>query len=153
MKKSIFHLSTWFLALGLVITGCGKKTAEHDMHEGHESAEAAGPNNQLYDQVMAVHNEVMPKMDDVFKTKEKLKNKIATEQDMKDDEKKIIEATISRLDSAGEGMMVWMRQFNPPPDSLGEEQAKAYLEEEMVKVKKVKDDILQALEDGNGLMQ
>jgi hypothetical protein len=43
-------------------------------------------------------------------------------------------------------MMIWMRQFNPIPDSLGEEKAREYLEDEMTKVKKVREDILQALE-------
>ena len=65
---------------------------------------------------------------------------------MVEEKKKEIEGTISKLDSASEGMMVWMRNFNPLPDSLGEEQAREYLENEMEKVKKVKEDILEALE-------
>lgn len=154
MKKSIFPPAFWFASLCLLAFGCGHKTQDHDSqgHE-HETAEAPGTTKALYDEVMGVHNEVMPKMDDIFRMKEKLKNRIATEQDMKDDQKKIIESTILKLDSAGEGMMVWMRQFNPPPDSTGEEAAKAYLEEEKVKVQKVKEDILQAIEEANGLMQ
>lgn len=154
MKKTIFPYAVWFTSLCFLAFGCGHKTQDHEAqgHE-HQAAETAGGNKALYDEVMNVHNEVMPKMDDIFKMKEKLKNRIATEQDMKEDQKKIIETTILKLDSAGEGMMVWMRQFNPPPDSTGEEAAKAYLEEEKVKVQKVKEDILQAIEDANGLMQ
>ena len=44
-------------------------------------------------------------------------------------------------------MMVWMRNFNPLPDSLGEEQAKEYLEDEMEKIKKVREDVRKALAD------
>ena len=43
-------------------------------------------------------------------------------------------------------MMVWMRAFNAPPDSLGEEKAREYLEGQMEKVQKVKTDILESIE-------
>jgi len=100
----------------------------------------------LYDEVMKIHDEVMPKMNDVYTLKEELKKEIANTPGMAAEKKKEIEQTISKLDSASEGMMVWMRNFNPLPDSLGEEQAREYLENEMEKVKKVKEDIQEALE-------
>jgi hypothetical protein len=40
-----------------------------------------------------------------------------------------------------------MHEFKPLPDSLGEEKARAYLEGEMERVKKVKANILEALEE------
>jgi hypothetical protein len=47
-------------------------------------------------------------------------------------------------------MMVWMNEFNPMPDSVaGEEKAREYLENEMEKIKKVKENILQALQESN----
>jgi hypothetical protein len=45
-------------------------------------------------------------------------------------------------------MMVWMRQFSPIPDSLGEEKARDYLQNEMARVKKVKENIETALREG-----
>ena len=47
--------------------------------------------------------------------------------------------------------MVWMRNFNPLPDSLGEEKAREYLEDQKVKVEKVKKDMLQAIEEAGAL--
>ena len=44
-------------------------------------------------------------------------------------------------------MMVWMRQFEPVADSAGEKKARNYLESELIKVKKVREDILKALQD------
>ena len=90
----------------------------------------------------------MPKMNDLYKLKEELKKKMANTPGMVDEKKEEIEATIAKLDSASESMMVWMRGFNPLPDSLGEEKAREYLETEMEKVKKVKEDVLEALEKG-----
>ncbi len=95
---------------------------------------------------MKVHDEVMPRMNDLYKMKEELKNQITNTPGMVEEKKKEIEGTIAKIDSASESMMVWMRNFNPLPDSLGEEQAREYLENEMEKVKKVKEDIQEALD-------
>ncbi len=136
-----------FIIVCIVAVSCGQKSNDHDTHEhGDGDAIEESGNQALYDEVMKVHDEVMPKMDDIYKMKEELKNRIANTPEMAEEKKKEIEATISKLDSASEGMMIWMRNFNPLPDSLGEEQAKEYLENEMEKVKKVKEDVLEALE-------
>lgn len=105
------------------------------------------PNQALYDQVMEVHDEVMPKMNDLYQAKTKLTARLKESPGLSPEEKKAIQGKISRLDSANESMMVWMRQFDPIPDSLGEEKAKAYLEAELVKVNQVKEKILDALKD------
>jgi hypothetical protein len=135
------------IILCIIAAGCGQKSNEHDAHEhGTDNSTEEGGNQALYDEVMKVHDEVMPKMNDIYKMKEELKNQVANTPDLVEEKKKEIEAAILKLDSASEGMMVWMRNFNPIPDSLGEEQAREYLENEMEKVKKVKEDVLEALE-------
>jgi proline dehydrogenase len=145
-------LPTMLLASVFIIAwGCGKKSHDHDQQEhGAGDAIEEGGNQALYDEVMKVHDEVMPKMNDIYKLKEELKNQIANTPEMVEEKQKEIEAAILKLDSASEGMMVWMRNFNPLPDSLGEEQAKEYLENEMEKVKKVRAEILEALEKAKG---
>ena len=142
-KSSLSFLIPVFFALA-----CGGHKS-HD-HEGHEAAatdttEATG-NQLLYEKVMKVHDEVMPKLNDIYTLKEGLKDKIAKTPSMAEAKKKEIEQTIVQLDSASENMMVWMRAFNAPPDSLGEEKAREYLEGQMEKVQKVKTDILESIE-------
>src|SRR5688572_19993617 len=104
--------------LGLV-WGCGQKaqeSADHvDMH-----GEAPVGNQALYEEVMNIHDEVMPKMDDIYKLEQALKKQLTETPEISPDKKKALESTIMKLDSAGEGMMAWMRNFNPIPDSLGE---------------------------------
>jgi len=144
--KSI--LTTIACVAALLLGGCGQKS--HDQ-EGHDHDHAGAPvgsegNEALYEEVMKVHDEVMPKMDDIFRLKEDLKNKIANTPDLAEEKKKEIEARINELDSASSDMMVWMRKFNPLPDSLGEEKAREYLENEMEKIKKVREDVLAAIE-------
>jgi hypothetical protein len=84
-------------------------------------------------------------MDELYKKKESLKNRIANSPDMTEADKHAIEDSITKLDQASEGMMVWMREFDPIPDSLGEEKAREYLENEMEKIKKVREDITEVL--------
>ena len=142
----------FFSTTCLIVAGCGAPSHDHNEHD-HDGTDdvAEGGNQALYDKVMAVHDEVMPKMNDIYKQKEALKNKIAESSAMPSEEKEKIEGLISRLDSASQSMMVWMRNFNPLPDSLGEEQAKEYLENEMEKVQRVKTNVLEALEEAEGI--
>lgn len=139
--------STMLFIVSLVLlAGCGKKSA--DDHKSQEETEKS-PNQELYDKIMDIHNEVMPKMDDLYKAKVKLSSHLKETTGLSEKEKEEIANKIARLDSASETMMVWMRQFEPLPDSLGEKRAKTYLEDEMAKIQKVKDKVLQALEDAN----
>ena len=140
-----FNFSTTLLAILLFTGGCAQKNQDNGEYNHHH--EDATGNQALYDEVMKVHDEVMPKMNDIYKLKEQLKDKIANTPDIVEEKKKEIEGIITDLDSASEGMMVWMRKFNPLPDSSGEEQAKEYLEGEMQKIKKVKEDVRKALEE------
>ena len=103
-----------------------------------------GGNQALYEEVMDIHDEVMPKMNDLHKAKTALQTRLKL-PGVADNEKQEISDKIAIIDSASDGMMVWMRQFNPLPDSLGEEKARIYLEKELEKVKKVKEDIQEAL--------
>jgi hypothetical protein len=147
MKKLFIRV---FIMITLMAWGCKEKSHEKDMHEEHnpEAADAVdiSENQVLYNEVMKIHDEVMPKMEDMHKRKEALKKKLA-ESNLSAEQKKQIQSKINQLDSAGESMMVWMREFNPIPDSAGEEKAREYLEGEMEKVKEVRENILAALKE------
>ena len=127
----------------LLFAACQKNSHDHDHGAAHEVD--SSKNQPLYEEVMSVHDEVMPKMNDLHKAKTALKTRLEM-PGIGENEKQEITNKIARIDSASEGMMIWMRQFNPIPDSVGEDKAKAYLESELVKVKKVREDILKALE-------
>lgn len=138
--------------LAAAFSGCNqnrdnKELMDHENNEEAADATNVSENQLLYNEVMKVHDEVMPKMDDIQRKKQELQNKIANNPQMNADDKKAIEQRIVKLDSAFEGMMVWMRKFAPISDSEGEEKAREYLENEMEKVKKVREDILSALQE------
>jgi hypothetical protein len=140
----IYFMKKLFVLVLITATAVACKPKSEDKVEASEALETS-PNEALYNEVMKVHDEVMPKMNDVYKYQQQLKEKLKT-PNLSAKNKEEINAVLSRLDSAGNSMMVWMRQFDPIPDSLGEEKARIYLEGEMEKVKRVREDIVQALE-------
>lgn len=129
----------------LIMLSCGR-TSEHSGHDQESSKDNDDPNLALYDQVMDIHDEVMPKMEDLYKLKKDLQDKIAAAPGMVPDQKKELENMISNLDSASSAMMDWMHQFNPLPDSVNEEAAREYLENEMQRIKQVRDRTNETLE-------
>ena len=93
----------------------------------------------LFRSVMDIHDEIMPRIENIYQLKKQLQDKIAASTDMAADKKQELEQVIAQLDSADRSMMDWMHTFNPLPDSADQEKARAYLESEMEKIKKVRE--------------
>jgi hypothetical protein len=142
MKNYFLHS----IVITAILLGCSQKSNEHDHHDTTDPIVEEGGNQALYNEVMKIHDEVMPKMEAIYNRKGILKDSIANTPDMSEEKKKEIEDAIVKLDAASKGMEDWMHKFNPLPDSLGEEQAREYLENEMEKIKEVRSDMLEALE-------
>lgn len=127
MKKTIALLAL----LSLTLTYCGQKE---------------DPNKALYNQVMDIHDEVMPSMEELYRLKKDLEEKVKNSPDLVENKKQEMEETILLLDSASKSMMVWMREFNP--EDYEKEALRDYLEEELKRVQTVKDVMLKALDEG-----
>jgi Mg2+ and Co2+ transporter CorA len=134
----------------LMLAACARPT-DHVNHTDENDGD--DPNRALYDQVMAIHDEVMPKMEDIYNLKKELADTIANTPDMVEAKKKELEAMMARLDSANDAMMGWMHEFNPLPDSADQEKARAYLENEMEKIRKVKDLTAESIEKAKAIMK
>lgn len=98
----------------------------------------------LYNETMDIHDEVMPKMDNLYSLKMALQDSIAKTPQLTPEGKAALENRIRLIDSASAGMMVWMRQFNPS-DSITSAAYGAYMKEELEKVKRVRVVIQEAL--------
>lgn len=133
----------------LSIMSCSKSSEHSGMNHGAERTQEEGPNQALYNQMMDVHDEVMPKMDDIMKLKRELQEQIANTPDMMVERKQELERVISNLDSASTSMMNWMHrihEFDPLADSVDQEKAREYLESEMEEIRKVKELINESIE-------
>ena len=136
----------------LILVACGKPS-KHAGHGESADSESGSANQVLYDQVMEIHDEVMPKIGDIYKLRQELLEKIANSPDMVVEKKKELEAIISNLDSTNNAMMDWMHNFNPLSDSVDQEKARAYLETEIERIKKVRDQTNEALEKAKGAVE
>jgi hypothetical protein len=129
----------------LFVMACSKPTSHH---ETDDTMGEDNPNQALYDQVMDIHDEVMPSMGEIARLKRELNEEIKNSPDMVAEKKAELEMVISNLDSASNAMMDWMHTFNPLPDSIDQETAREYLETEMEKIKKVRDLMNESIEKG-----
>lgn len=134
----------FYLVFGLFIflQSCGNKQVEE--------------NKVLREKVIAVHDEVMPKMGQL-KSFEKAALQKAEELESSEtpDVDKINELKnlASELNQAYEGMFVWMRQYNNEDGEQTPEEVKVYLEEQMIQVTQVNETIKAALEKAEQLLE
>lgn len=133
------------LILASIVSGCGRSADKIDEHD-HPEESGGLAEGALYDEVMKLHDEGMEKMDEIHALKQQLKQEIEGTPGMVEAKRTEIESKISQLDSAGRAMMVWMRNFHPETDTLDASGYRNYLESELKKVKKVRDDIFAAVE-------
>ncbi len=123
------------IMMAIVAISCGKASKD--------KAEAEA-NDVLYNEVMHIHDMVMPKMDDMYKLKRALQDSISHTPDMVAENRKVLENTIANLDSASGAMMNWMHEFDLP-DSIDAETARNYLISELDRIKKVSDQMNESL--------
>ncbi|MDV3308302.1 MAG: hypothetical protein LOY03_05735 [Cyclobacteriaceae bacterium] len=141
-----YILITVAIAANVLAAGCGKPSDSNNRHD-HSGAPTSGHvEGELYDEVMRLHDQGMEKMDEIYALKRKLSDEIASAPELVAEEKRELESKIAQLDSASRAMMVWMREFRPENDTLDATGYRDYLEAELEKVRKVRDDIFAAIE-------
>ena len=108
------------------------------------------------EQIIAVHDEVMPKMGQLKSMEKAALQKVEELQssDVPNLEKiESLKNLASQLNLAYEGMFVWMRQYSTEDGEQAPEQIKAYLDEQLVLVSKVNEDIKAALAQADSLLK
>ena len=134
-----------FLVVALFLLAACGKSSQHAHHD-EGNPDSANPNQALYDQVMGIHDEVMPKSDEIYKLKKEIQDKIASSKSLSADKKKELDLIVAELDSADHSMMDWMHKFKPLPDSANQELAREYLENEIERIKNVRELIKSSLQ-------
>lgn len=98
---------------------------------------------EMHDKIMVVHDEVMPKMSDIYKLRKNLQKQDNPQT------KEARDIAVAQLDVAEEAMMEWMSQYHKP--SPTKEGFKEYLEEQLISVSVMKKTMLDALETAQKL--
>ncbi len=114
--------------------------------EIHSDKEDITPSGKLYSEVMDVHDNVMPKMDEIMilkgKTNKRIKEldsltKVNPKLNVKIEKLKL-DSLLTGLQAADDGMMNWMHHFDPNMKEMKEEKKVRYLEDEKIKITEVK---------------
>ena len=102
----------------------------------------------LLDEVMSIHDEVMPEMGSLRALNKKLKLTIDSLQmdSLNVDSVEVLKVSelIQKLEQANESMMQWMRDFEPLEEGTPHGEVIQFLLEEKTKIDRVKQDMLEA---------
>ncbi len=132
--KSVFRSFSIFTIL-ILIFSCGENKEQE--------------NQALREEVIEIHDEVMPHMGDLKSLRKSIINKaeLLENEDEVGNEQEIIELRIlaNEMDDAFESMFVWMRQFKQSYEDMTPEEVHAYLLDQKGMVEKVNQDITQSM--------
>ena len=106
--------------------------------------------NKAYDEMMAIHDEVMPEMGTIHKLEKGLKKKI--ENTSSPDSILLMKTTLQKLSASGEGMMDWMHNLNVPKKNVPDAEAIAYLKSEKVKISKVSKQMKESIKSSKAIL-
>lgn len=136
----IRYIMVAIMALGLL--ACGSNEAEEL--------------KALEENVMAVHDEVMPKMGTISALNDSLKQLYTVHKlDSLDVDSALlaeIDGHITALSRADEAMMQWMRNYERPGEDMPADEKRTYLEAEQEKINEVRDEMLNAIAEAEAFL-
>ncbi len=121
------------LVLPMVLSSCESPKAKEE---------------KLAKEVLQLHDEVMPKMQDMMRLKKELKKNIK-DLDSISKEVEDVNKMIGNLDQADKDMMDWMHNYNGAQDLYTHEEIMQYLQAEKAKMEKIKEDTDNAINAAN----
>jgi hypothetical protein len=128
------------LAIGLLMVACSGTTSREE----------------LYKEVMAVHDEIMPLTGKVMQMKKSVNEKIDSLQQAGGEEYAAtigkLQQTATELDDAHEGMMQWMREFDHDFDGKVEEEIINYLQSRKDAIQTIGEQSRLAIEDAREML-
>ncbi|MEB2781094.1 hypothetical protein U3A58_11880 [Algoriphagus sp. C2-6-M1] len=139
MKRTILFL---ILTSFLLVNACGPKSPSE--------------NEKLREEVIAVHDEVMPKMGKLKSLERQALEKaeeLKSQNPMDSTKVEAYEALGYDLNRAHEAMFEWMHQYDPLDGKKSDEELKQYLEHQMVLVSAVNVEMKEALAKAEALLK
>lgn len=143
-----------FFLLALTLAACKPKSGEQEAEVEEQNIDRGNLQTQQaeWEEVMAIHDEVMPKMSEV----ERLKTALQAElPEAEGDRRTKVERIIGDLEAADQAMWDWMyglKQLDNLRDSLEHPRIMDYLASEKKDVTEVKQKIERAIKNANDLL-
>lgn len=137
----------------LMIGACGSQESSKDKSELYDDKDIIpieqDANDVLMAEVLEIHDEVMPEMGSIRRTRKALLDKLETSTD--EALNKVLQEQADQLDESHEAMMAWMRQFKPDTAITGDKMTE-YLEDQKLKMIEVRDLMVNSLKEGKALL-
>lgn len=89
---------------------------------------------KLKSETIAIHDEVMPKMDNIMKLKKSLKNAMLEADSAQKEE---IRNRVGALEDADKAMMNWMRNYDPQMEGMSDDEKIEYLKNQKSSISEV----------------
>ena len=142
------NILTFFLLI-ILSFACNPPENKEQIEEELSLSPEEQKETLLQEEVLAIHDEIMPNMDNLMQLKEQLLIKVDSLQEQQGEEQKInqLRQEIEQLRKADSAMMTWMRQFKAVRDTVTHEQRIAYLEKEKERIEQVRKMMLNAIEE------
>ncbi len=141
MKALYLRIFTVFISF-VFLAACGKSLSKEDKE--------AKIIEQKINEVMAIHDSVMPKTGEIFKLKKKLSTLETSLKDSIQIEK--IYRCKNLLIEADEAMMTWMHEFREADPMLSFQEKQQYYQEEKKKITDVKLKMLSSIDSAKTLL-
>jgi len=106
--------------------------------------------NRLYNEMMEIHDEVMPEMKTIHYLEKNLEKKIAATGNQ--DSVIMMKGTLKRVKESGESMMDWMHKLDIPGKKIPDEEAIAYFIAEKEKISIVSTKMKKAIISGKAIL-
>jgi len=115
--KTLFKLS--LMLIPFLIISCELKAEEIE---------------KLKSETIAIHDEVMPKMDNIMKLKTSLKTELDS---LSNEDSTNVQGLIISLENADKAMMNWMRNYDPQMKDMSDDEKIEYLKNQKSSIQEV----------------
>ncbi len=129
----------WILLISIFLISCNSSGVDSDVKYKLDN---------LHQEVMDVHDDVMPELGTINKLRKQLKKRLKDDTDPAKDK---IQDLIYRLNDAEEAMMTWMGDFKKP-SYTDEAAARKVYRDEKVKITEVDRKIKEAIADAQNFL-
>jgi hypothetical protein len=144
----LVNMSLQVVLLLFVLEGCEKKHSEEEVQQPEETAAVSA----LKQKVIAIHDEAMPLIGEIYQRKKSLTEKSTSDKSLSEEKKRELQNAVQQLDSADKGMRVWMRQFSEVKTTgLPEAEILENLKKELDKISALKAEMTKAIDNSKAL--
>lgn len=155
LKKMKINGTYLLVILIAIVFGCNTSEQQNE-EEIHVDPKSEGEvRDELYQEVIEVHDIAMVKMQSIMNLKGKAIKKADSLRSLEDESLashiQVLEEIQITLEGANKSMMIWMREFRPPSDTLSHSRAMKYLRAEQDKIVEVNDFMDKAINEAEAL--